>query len=228
MKNFKSAKEYIEYLDVQSGEGWSNLTDELAQAMEDYARIYYKNQIKLMGVSREVIDEEIIKSLEGEDNYIINTLEKTGFVQSKIDEHTWWYEYSDFNDQIHYIAINLNDYSTYLGESKKFVNSHLFDPLNPSLVGSEIQTPTVTDIKDFNNIFKHITKRDLDFTKLKTNKALVAQCKCGATLAATIIYGGDPIDEDITLTFAKVDMNGGKIEIIDTDKRFVKLGRCTC
>ena len=48
--DFKTAKKYIEYLDEQSGESWSNSTDELADAMEDYAKMYHQAQLKLLGI----------------------------------------------------------------------------------------------------------------------------------------------------------------------------------
>jgi len=46
---FKTAREYIEYLDEQSGESWSNATNELADVMEDYAKMYHERQLKLLG-----------------------------------------------------------------------------------------------------------------------------------------------------------------------------------
>jgi len=51
---FKTAKEYIEYLDEQSGEGWSNATNELADVMEDYAEMYHERQLKLLGIANVV------------------------------------------------------------------------------------------------------------------------------------------------------------------------------
>lgn len=48
---FKTAKEYIEYLDEQSGESWSNATDELADIMEDYAKMYHEYQLKLLDIA---------------------------------------------------------------------------------------------------------------------------------------------------------------------------------
>ena len=40
-----NAKDYIELLDG-SGESWSNDNEALANAMEDYAKIYHENQVK--------------------------------------------------------------------------------------------------------------------------------------------------------------------------------------
>jgi hypothetical protein len=47
---FETAEEYIKYLDKISGESWSNATDELADVMEDYAKMYHKRQLKLLGM----------------------------------------------------------------------------------------------------------------------------------------------------------------------------------
>ena len=46
--NEMTAKEYIEYIDSQSGESWSNSTDEIADVMEDYAKMYHEQQLKLL------------------------------------------------------------------------------------------------------------------------------------------------------------------------------------
>ena len=48
---FETAIEYIEYLDKQSGESWSNATNELADAMEDYAKMYHERKLKLLGIA---------------------------------------------------------------------------------------------------------------------------------------------------------------------------------
>jgi hypothetical protein len=48
----------------------------------------------------------------------------------------------------------------------------------------------------------------------KTDLALVVKCKCGGTVAATLIYGGISIDEEFTDTMAKVYNDGGKLEIV--------------
>ena len=55
---FETAKEYIEYLDEQSGESWSNATDELADVMEDYAKMYHERQLKLLGIANVVGQSE--------------------------------------------------------------------------------------------------------------------------------------------------------------------------
>jgi hypothetical protein len=52
--NFKTAKEYIEYLDEQYGESWSNATEKLSDVMEDYAKIYHERQLKLLGIANVV------------------------------------------------------------------------------------------------------------------------------------------------------------------------------
>ena len=46
--NEMNAKEYIEYIDSESGESWSNSTDEIADVMEDYAKMYHEQQLKLL------------------------------------------------------------------------------------------------------------------------------------------------------------------------------------
>jgi hypothetical protein len=56
--NFKTAKEYIEYLDEQSGESWSNATEELADVMENYAKMYHERQLKLLGIANVVEQSE--------------------------------------------------------------------------------------------------------------------------------------------------------------------------
>ena len=43
---FNTAKEYIEYLDAQFGEVWSDSIDGLADAMEDYAKMYHKRKLE--------------------------------------------------------------------------------------------------------------------------------------------------------------------------------------
>ena len=63
--NFETAKEYIEYLDEQTGESWSNSTDELADIMEDYAKMYHIRQLKLLNTSN-------IKGLLPLDSVIVN------------------------------------------------------------------------------------------------------------------------------------------------------------
>ncbi|XRE42230.1 hypothetical protein ACIVBQ_000434 [Tenacibaculum discolor] len=63
---------------------------------------------------------------------------------------------------------------------------------------------------------------------IKTSLALRVTCKCGGVVAASLIYGGDAIDEDFTATIAEIHHKGGKTEIIDTDKESVKLDGCKC
>jgi hypothetical protein len=42
--SFKSALEYVEYLDNKIGENWSDSTAELSKVMENYAKMYYENK----------------------------------------------------------------------------------------------------------------------------------------------------------------------------------------
>ena len=43
---FKKAEDYIKYLDEQSGEAWSNDNELLADAMQDYAKMYHEQIVK--------------------------------------------------------------------------------------------------------------------------------------------------------------------------------------
>ena len=65
-------------------------------------------------------------------------------------------------------------------------------------------------------------------TLVKTNLALTVKCKCGNVVAATMIYVGDTIDEDFTMTIAETHNKGGKIELVNTDETPVKLHGCSC
>ena len=60
----------------------------------------------------------------------------------------------------------------------------------------------------------------------KTDLALVVKCKCGGTVAATIIYGGVSIDEEFTDTIAKFHNKGGKIDLVSTKEVRVTLDGC--
>lgn len=62
----------------------------------------------------------------------------------------------------------------------------------------------------------------------KTDLALVIKCKCGGTVAASMIYGGVSIDEEFTDTIAKVYNEGGKIELVSTKEVGVTLSGCRC
>ena len=66
---FETAKEYIEYLDEQSGESWSLATDELADAMEDYAEMYHERKLKLLGIADVVRRSEQL--LEAQSNWLM-------------------------------------------------------------------------------------------------------------------------------------------------------------
>lgn len=65
-------------------------------------------------------------------------------------------------------------------------------------------------------------------TIIKTNLALKVTCKCGGVVAATMIYGGDTIDEEFTSTIAETHNKGGKIELVNTDNEKITLGGCCC
>jgi hypothetical protein len=62
----------------------------------------------------------------------------------------------------------------------------------------------------------------------KTDLALVVKCKCGGTVAATMVYGGVSIDEEFTDTIATVYNEGGKIELVCTKDVGVTLDGCRC
>lgn len=63
---------------------------------------------------------------------------------------------------------------------------------------------------------------------IKTNLALTVKCKCGNVIAATMIYGGDTIDEDFTMTIAETHNKGGKVELVNTDETKVVFSGCSC
>lgn len=63
---------------------------------------------------------------------------------------------------------------------------------------------------------------------IRTNLAITVKCKCGGIVAATMIYGGDTINEDFTTTMAETYNDGGKLEFVNTDETPVKLGGCSC
>ncbi len=65
-------------------------------------------------------------------------------------------------------------------------------------------------------------------TLVKTNLCLTVKCKCGKVVAATMIYGGDTIDEEFTMTIAEMHNKGGKIELVNTDETKVQLQGCSC
>lgn len=65
-------------------------------------------------------------------------------------------------------------------------------------------------------------------TLVRTNLAITVSCKCGNIVAATLIIGGDTIDESFTDTMATVYNSGGEIKIINTDQETVTLGGCSC
>ena len=65
-------------------------------------------------------------------------------------------------------------------------------------------------------------------TLVKTNLAIKVSCKCGNVIAATMIIGGDTIDEEFTHTMAEFYNDGGKIEIVNTDQEQLTLRGCDC
>ncbi len=59
---FNTALEYINWIDAQSGESWSNDTSQLSDVMEDYARMYHKKRMEeLISISN---DNSFISNLE--------------------------------------------------------------------------------------------------------------------------------------------------------------------
>jgi hypothetical protein len=65
-------------------------------------------------------------------------------------------------------------------------------------------------------------------TLIKTNLCLTVKCKCGNVVAATMIYGGDTIDEEFTMTIAEMHNEGGKIELVNTHETKVRICGCRC
>lgn len=65
-------------------------------------------------------------------------------------------------------------------------------------------------------------------TITKTDLALVVKCKCGGTVAATMLYGGVSIDEEFADTIAENYNNGGLIELVKTSEVKVTLDGCRC
>jgi hypothetical protein len=62
----------------------------------------------------------------------------------------------------------------------------------------------------------------------KTDLTLVVKCKCGSTVACTMIYGGFSIDEEFTDTIAKVYNDGGDVKIVSIKDTDVTIDRCKC
>lgn len=62
----------------------------------------------------------------------------------------------------------------------------------------------------------------------RTKLAITVTCKCGAVVAATMLYGGVEIDAEFMDTVAQVSNAGGKIEIVNTDETPIKLSGCKC
>lgn len=61
---FNTALEYINWIDEQSGESWSDDTSQLSDVMEDYARMYHKKRMEeLTQISN---DGSFISKLEEE------------------------------------------------------------------------------------------------------------------------------------------------------------------
>jgi hypothetical protein len=62
----------------------------------------------------------------------------------------------------------------------------------------------------------------------RTNLALVATCKCGGVVAATMLYGGVDISKEFMSTVAEIYNDRGKIEIVNTAIIPVILSGCVC
>lgn len=62
----------------------------------------------------------------------------------------------------------------------------------------------------------------------RTTKAIKVTCKCGACIAACMIYGGVPIDEEFTDTMAEAIVDGGSVEIVDTSDQGIQMAECKC
>lgn len=63
---------------------------------------------------------------------------------------------------------------------------------------------------------------------VRTDLALVVNCKCGSTVAATMLYGGVSIDEDFTDTIAEVYLRGGSVKVVKTGEHPVTVAECKC
>ena len=62
----------------------------------------------------------------------------------------------------------------------------------------------------------------------RTKLAITVTGKCGGVVAATMLYGGVEIDAEFMDTVAQVSNAGGKIEIVNTDEKPIKLSLCKC
>jgi hypothetical protein len=62
----------------------------------------------------------------------------------------------------------------------------------------------------------------------RTNLAMVAKCKCGAVLVATMLHGGVAIEADIMDDIATTYLAGGTVEIINADIAHIVMGGCSC
>lgn len=57
MKEFKNAKEYVRYLDQEYGMSWSEDDLQIATAMENYARMYFRHKMKQKRLLAELTEE---------------------------------------------------------------------------------------------------------------------------------------------------------------------------
>ncbi len=71
-------------------------------------------------------------------------------------------------------------------------------------------------------------EQDVKIPITKTDIAIVVKCKCGGTIAASLLYGGISIDEEFMDTLAVTYNNGGAVEITNVQKTKVTLGGCEC
>ena len=63
---------------------------------------------------------------------------------------------------------------------------------------------------------------------IRTPLALIAKCKCGSVVAASLIYGGVSLDEDFMSTVAETHNNGGEVTVVNTNDTKVTLCGCKC
>jgi hypothetical protein len=63
---------------------------------------------------------------------------------------------------------------------------------------------------------------------IRTNQAIKVVCKCGACVAATLIYGGVSIDEDFTTTMAEIINEGGEVYVVNATENPITFSKCRC
>ena len=62
----------------------------------------------------------------------------------------------------------------------------------------------------------------------RTDFALVAKCKCGNIIAATMLHGGIEIDAEFMDEVADILLSGGSAEVVNTNTSPVVMGGCSC